>query len=153
MIHQLNKILDGKLKGTLDSLSLLLLRLFFGGSMIVAHGWPKFQKFDELSSTFPDPLGIGSSFVNATLIVFAEVICAGLVAVGLLTRLSVIPLVIAMSTAFFIQHGADPYPKKELALVYLIGYVVLFLRGPGTFSFDAMIFRSSKGSSGSSKKK
>ena len=35
---------------------LFLLRLCAGGLMLGLHGWPKWQKFDQLLTTFPDPI-------------------------------------------------------------------------------------------------
>lgn len=122
----------------LQSLGALLLRLTFGGVMLVMHGWGKLMSFSERSETFPDPLGIGSS-ASMILAVGAEVLCAALVAVGFMTRLMVVPLVITMAVAFFIVHGDDPFQRKELAMVYGIAYIAIGLIGPGRYSIDARL--------------
>ena len=122
------------------SVSLLILRLFFGGVMLFAHGWPKLAAINERISTFPDPLGVGSP-LSYSLAVFAEVGCAILVMVGLMTRFALVPLIITMAVAFFVVHGADPFAKKELAFMYLAAYVAMLLPGPGLFSLDARIAR------------
>ena len=36
-------------------------------------------------------------------------------------------------------HGADPFQKKELALLYLLMSAVIFLLGPGRFSLDTFV--------------
>ena len=41
-----------------------------------------------------------------------------------------------MGVAAFIVHGADPLAKKEMALLYFIAFVAIFLAGPGKFSID-----------------
>ena len=38
--------------------------------------------------------------------------------------------------AAFVAHGSDPFAKKELALLYLIGFSTLFLAGPGSYCVD-----------------
>jgi putative oxidoreductase len=124
---------------TMTAVGILLLRLMFGGGMLIGHGWVKLSAFGDLKGVFSDPLGIGSvaSLCGA---VFAEVICAALVTVGLFTRATLIPLIFTMGVAAFIHHAEDPFfskgASKELALVYLVSYIVLFLTGPGKYSID-----------------
>jgi putative oxidoreductase len=67
-------------------------------------------------------------------VIFAELICAVLVALGLFTRMATVPLIITMAVAFFVAHGADPFAKKELAFLYMTGFLGLFFTGPGDFS-------------------
>lgn len=115
---------------------LLLLRLVGGGTMLIAHGLPKFMKLWHGDTVgFIDPLGVGDS-VSLALAVFAEVICAFLVTIGLKTRLAVIPLIITMVVAFFVIHSSDPFMQKELAFIYLAIYLTIFMTGPGWYSVD-----------------
>src|SRR6056297_84350 len=65
-----------------SSVGLLILRLFTGGCMLIAHGWGKLTSFGELSSKFPDPIGLGSA-PSLALAIFAEVVCAIAVMLGL----------------------------------------------------------------------
>ena len=109
---------------------LLLLRLFAGGLMLVMHGLPKLLSFGDLLDSFPDPLGVGSA-ASLTLAVFAEVLCALAVVLGIGTRAAAVPLLVTMLVAAFIVHGADPWSKKELALVYAGMFATLVLLGGG----------------------
>ena len=125
--------------GRLTDLSLLLVRICFGGLMLVNHGMGKFYKlFGDDPIKFGDPLGIGME-ASLGLAVFAEVLCAGLLVIGLFTRLSAIPLIITMLVAAFIVHGGDPLKKMEMALLYLIPYLVLLFNGAGRYSIDELI--------------
>ena len=87
---------------------------------------------------FGDPIGLGPE-VSLVLTVFAEVVCSILIVLGLGTRLAAIPSIVTMAVAAFIVHGADPFGRKEMALLYLVGYVVLLLSGSGKFSVDRII--------------
>jgi putative oxidoreductase len=118
----------------------LALRLAFGGSMLFFHGIPKLQAWSEKSATFPDPMGIGNE-ASMALTIFAEAFCAALVVLGGLTRFALIPLIIAMGTAFFVIHGSDPYNVKELAFLYLAAFTAMFFIGPGRLSVDSLIGR------------
>jgi len=114
----------------------LLLRITFGGLMLVQHGWGKAIKLLTGDPTkFADPIGLGAP-ISLGLTVFAEFGCAFLIVVGLLTRLATIPLIITMFVAAVIIHGADPLGDKELCLVYLVAYIAILLVGPGRLSLD-----------------
>lgn len=121
-------------------IAILLLRLGVGGLMLT-HGVPKLiMLFGSDPIQFGNPLGIGVE-ASLALAVFAEVICSVLILIGLGTRLASIPLLITMFVAFFIVHGADPLQQKELALIYLIIYLVLFLTGSGKYSLDHFLLK------------
>lgn len=116
---------------------LLLLRLFAGG-MMLTHGWAKLSSFTDLSVTFPDPLGVGNTF-SLVLNVFAEVGCSLCLILGFVTRLAVLPLIFNMAMAFFIIHDADAFAVREMALLYLGMYVVVFWAGGGKYAVDEII--------------
>lgn len=114
---------------------LLLLRVGVGGLMLFGHGLKKALRYAELSATFSDPLGIGSVH-SLNLAIFAEVLCAAMVMVGLATRVAAINVAGTMAVAAFVVHGNDPWPKPELAIVYLLPFLALALTGAGRFSLD-----------------
>ena len=115
----------------------LLLRLIFGGFMLT-HGYNKLTGFAEMSADFPDPIGVGPQ-VSLGLTVFAEFFCALLLVLGVLTRFAAIPLIICMLVIAFVIHGPDPIGDKEHALLFLGGYVAIFLYGPGKFSLGRFV--------------
>ena len=117
-------------------IGILVLRLFFGGFMIILHGWGKMLKlFSEGPIEFGDPIGLGPT-VSLGLTVFAEFLCSILIMLGLFTRWAAIPLIITMLVAAFIVHGPDPLMRKEKALLYLAPYIFLLLNGAGKYSLD-----------------
>ncbi|MEK6555118.1 MAG: DoxX family protein [Bdellovibrionota bacterium] len=112
---------------------LLILRLFAGVTMLLGHGLPKLGRYSELSSTFPDPIGVGSE-LSYFMAVGAEVGGAVLLALGLFTRLSSAALFMTMAVAFFVVHGNDPFGDKELAFIYMGMFMTLFCTGPGAYA-------------------
>ncbi len=136
-------------RNTLNSVGLLTLRVAFG-SMMLVHGMQKLMAFSDLSTQFPDPLGMGHqlSLLSA---IGAEAGCSLLLILGLGTRLAVLPLAFTMLIALFVVHANDPWKVKELAAVYLAVYVSLALTGGGEFSLDQLLF-SKKQSDGTAAK-
>lgn len=127
-------------KEILLDIGLLLLRVSVAGMMLFCHGWGKLVNFADKSSTFPDPLGIGSP-LSMALAVGAEVFCAAAVIVGFATRFAAVPLVITMLVAAFIVHADDPWRTKEFPLMYLLPFLALIFTGAGRFSVDGILFR------------
>jgi putative oxidoreductase len=122
----------------LTSMALLVARLWFGLAMLFNHGFDKFAHFRDLVGTFPDPLGLGQE-ASLVLVIFAEVLGALLLAVGLMTRVAAAVLVIDMFVAFLMVHKTA-MSGGELAFVYLAGYVILVIAGGGLFSLDTIFF-------------
>src|SRR5262249_49148165 len=100
------------------------------------HGLAKLQHFSQQLDTFskmgfPTPLG-------ATAII-AESICSILLIIGLATRPAALLLASTMAVAFVKVHGLalKGEHSRELAFIYLAGFVAILLGGPGKFSVDA----------------
>ena len=119
------------------SLFLLILRVFFG-LLLMNHGIQKWSNFQELSAAFPDPLGVGSP-LSLGLAIFGELACSLAFIFGFLYRLAMIPMIFTMGMAFFVIHGNDPFSVKELAFIYLVVFVLMYIAGPGKYSIDHFI--------------
>lgn len=124
------------LRGTGVSVLLLIVRVFFG-ILFFTHGLEKLMNFNELSMTYPSVLGFGS-YMTLMVTIFCEFCCSLFLIAGLLQRIMTIPMILAMGVAFFDVHDAM-MPEGELALIYLIVFIILFFTGPGKFSADYVI--------------
>lgn len=118
-------------------ISLALLRIC-SAVMIFTHGWSKLADYSSNVDSFRDPIGLGSA-LSLQLAIFAEFFCAILLAVGFLTRLSLIPLIITMAVAVLIVHADDPFSGKEKALLFMVVFIFQFFSGPGRYSVDHQI--------------
>jgi len=127
----------GTKENYIDLLSLVL-RVSVAAFMLT-HGIGKLNLlFSGNEIQFPDPIGLGATFA-LSLTVFAEVLCSILIGLGLLTRFASIPLIMTMLVATFVIHGADPFAKKEFALLYLLIYLAVFVIGSGKYSLDYLL--------------
>lgn len=125
----------------LNDLGLLVLRLFLGLALLLGHGLGKWGTlFGGGEIQFADPFGIGA-LPSLALAVFAEVICAILLILGLLTRWALIPLIITMLVAVFIVHISDGFGTMEKALLYGAGFITLAFTGSGKYSIDTILKR------------
>lgn len=120
------------------SFFLLAFRILFG-LLLLAHGWQKLENFGVLSQTFPDPIGIGHT-LSLLLAMFAEIICSLGFIFGFLYRLVLLPMIFTMIMAFFVVNGQDPFLiKRELPFIYLVVFILMYMAGPGRYSFDHLI--------------
>ena len=120
------------------NLTMLLLRVAFGASILFNHGLPKLTKFASMQSSFFDLLGIGSKW-SLILVIFAEVFCAILLIIGLFSRFAAIPLIITMVVAIFLAGKGQPLNKLELPILFLTGFAAVLIAGPGRLSVDGVI--------------
>jgi putative oxidoreductase len=133
------KLTSTKYSETASNVSLLILRLGLGVLMI-PRGLDKLQHFSERSQTFTNPFHLGPG-MSLALVIFAELFCSALLAIGLFTRFACVPLIITMSVVIFdVNHGSI-YGKGELAALYLTGYLALVFAGPGKVSADRLVGR------------
>lgn len=112
----------------------LLLRLAMGG-LLLPHGYDKLVHFAQYKAKFINFMGIGST-ASLGLTVFAELFCALFVVLGLATRLAAIPPAIAMFVALWKGHNLDIFGQGEHAALFMFGFLVILIIGPGKASID-----------------
>lgn len=95
------------------------------------------MNFNGLSYTYPSVFGFGS-YMTLMLSIFCEFACSMFLIAGLLVRITVIPMIAAMAVAFFDIHDGM-FPDGELSLIYMVLFVILYITGPGRYSFDYLI--------------
>ena len=136
-----------KIISTDQSRSTLLIRLIVG-VVFLSEGIQKFLfpairgagRFEKIGLPSPEFLG---HFVGAF-----EVICGAFIILGLLTRLSAIPLLIIMLVAIlttkeevFVTSGFwEMMHGSRTDWSMLLGTIFLILKGGGRWSFDLKIF-------------
>ena len=120
-------------------LGLLIFRVFIGLSMAIAHGLGKIPPSEKLIEGV-GAMGFPLPIVFAWSASLAELLGGLLIAVGLFTRPAALFLGFTMAVAAFGAHGADPFQKQELSLIYLASCVLFIFSGAGSLSLDK-VFR------------
>ena len=117
-----------------NDFSKFILRVSFS-ALMMTHGYPKLMKILDGNTKFANPIGLGSE-ISLYLTVFAEFFAPLLLIVGYKTRFFFFFPAFTMIIAAFVIHGDDPFKKMEMALLFLIAYVVIMISGPGKISVD-----------------
>ncbi|MBD5250284.1 MAG: DoxX family protein [Barnesiella sp.] len=125
----------------------LFLRLFVG-VMMMQFGIRHLVNFNMLCTDFPTVLNM-SPMCSLIIMIIIELGCSLLIMVGFLTRMSVIPPMVAMIAAeYYILHdmvpqlpvhGLDSTDPGYLPIMFIGIYLFLLIVGPGKISLDYFI--------------
>lgn len=129
----------GEFMGGRVAWGLLLVRLVFGGALIV-HGWQKVGA----PTSWLSPFQPGVPAILQWLVCAGELVGGLALLCGLLTQWASLGIAVMMILAATFVHGAHPWvagpesgPSKEPSLCYLAVAGLIWLVGPGRFSLDA----------------
>ncbi|MBN9350467.1 MAG: DoxX family protein [Chitinophagaceae bacterium] len=107
--------------------------------LLFTHGFPKLMKLlsgDEIQ--FAEVFGMTQG-ISLTIAMLAEFVCALFVLIGFAARYAAIPIVLEMLVIVLYVHGNDPFGHKELPLLYMSFFLLIFFTGAGKFSLDYLI--------------
>ncbi|MAS20093.1 MAG: DoxX family protein [Leeuwenhoekiella sp.] len=117
--------------------AVLLLRVALSLFLFFGHGMGKILKLTSNEPVqFLDPIGIGQE-LSLVLATTAETLGALFMLLGLFTRVATIPVLFTLGVACFIVHGSQGFSGMETLLLYLLGFIVVLLMGPGKYALDA----------------
>ncbi len=120
------------------NISLLLARIFFAGLLIYNHGLNKFLElwpFNDVAISDRDLFGLGA-LASVILFVLGEFLAPIFVLIGYKTRIFSLFPIITMFFAIVLVHSDMPFGTWEKALLFLVGFLMIFLMGPGKYSID-----------------
>jgi len=130
------KLLSTKYSAGAFNTAMLLLRLIMG-ILIMKIGYEKLIHFGDMKDNFMNFMGIGKT-VSLTLVVFAEFFCGLFIVLGLFTRMAAVPLLITMLVALVKSHNLDVFGDGQKATLFLAGFLVILILGPGKVSVDGV---------------
>ncbi len=137
-------IFDSGKDGTWRDLGLLFARVSFSVTVIWRHGLEKLPEFAANPIEFFDPIGLGPT-LSLILATFAELVCALALAVGIASRPASALLAINFAVIVVALHGGQvPGDRGELAFLFLLAFVTLWLTGPGRYSLDHRLGRNDR---------
>lgn len=141
-MHALTDLAD-RIAASLRWLSPTLARLTVG-LVFFQSGWGKLHALDQVTEFFAS-LGLPAPGFQAALASTTELVCGGLLLLGLGTRFAVVPLVVVMCvairTALWEQVTGLGSLVGLLEFAYIALLVFLGTHGPGPVSLDAFLAR------------
>jgi putative oxidoreductase len=119
-----------------NDLALLVLRMFTGLAMALAHGIGKVPPKEGFVNGVGE-LGFPAPLLFAWAAGLAEFAGGLLLAAGLFTRPAALMILMTMLVAAFRRHAADPFDVKEKALLYAAVAFFFLIAGGGRLALDA----------------
>lgn len=132
------------MKELLVQVGLTVLRVA-SGLMMATHGYGKIFEEGRMErfTAGVGEMGFPVPGLFAWLAALSELAGGVCLALGLGTRVNAVLIAGTMFVAAFIRHGADPFEKKELALLYLAVMLFFALQGGGKWAVDRLFCRKS----------
>jgi putative oxidoreductase len=136
-----------RLMSNLQSPFLLAIRLYFGWQF-ATNGWGKLHNLAHVTEFFQS-LHLPAPAFTAAFVASFEFVGGILLALGLLSRIAALGIVIDMSVAYLTaDHDAlvqifsspDKFVGADPFIFWFVGLIVLFF-GPGRFSLDTLLTR------------
>jgi putative oxidoreductase len=160
-LAQVRKLYDlfVRVASNVQSPFLAIIRVYWGWQ-IAQNGWGKLHNLARVTEFFAS-LGLPAPGPTATFVASFEFVGGILLAVGLLSRIAALGLVIDMTTAYitadreaFLSFFSDPnkFAAADPFIFFFIGLLILIF-GPGKISVDALrehIFKKRELQAGSS---
>jgi putative oxidoreductase len=132
----------GVLEG-LRPVALLLGRLSVG-LLFQSTGWGKVHNIPRVTLFF-EKLGIPAPGFHAVLVGYSELVCGTALIVGLLSRLSTVPLIVSMAVALITAKRSEIHGLVDLVgqdeFTYLVVLVMIAVLGPGRIALDHLVLR------------
>ncbi len=126
---------------TIADFALLLVRLWLGLNLALAHGVPKLadpQAFLASEGVLRFPLSTAAGWFA----IAAELAGGVCLALGLRTRLAAAALMVTMLAGALVVHAGDPWTgDKELQLTLAVIALLFAVLGGGPLSLDARLAR------------
>jgi putative oxidoreductase len=129
---------DSPSQALAHDLGLLFLRLSGSLFLLKVHGLPKLLDYSNQLLSIEDPFHLGTS-LTLILAIFAEVVCPLFIAVGLLARLSCLPILFLLGVALWVVHPEWSLEQGQFGWLLLIVFTTLLIAGPGRFALNARL--------------
>lgn len=135
------------MRTTSTSIGLTALRIVLG-AVFIAHGAQKFaQGIPTVAQGFSG-MGVPLAEVAAPLVAGLELVGGVLLVLGVATRIVGVLLAVDMVVAGLLAHATAGFFAQEggfeYVLVLAVASLAVALTGPGRFSVDALVLRSSR---------
>jgi putative oxidoreductase len=122
----------------------LLIRLMAGGSLAF-HGYQIVFGNIAGAGRFFESVGFEDGVMWAWIVGILELVCGLMLALGLLTRLAAVPIIVFLVVAIVTYHWDNGYNWESRGIEYPLFWIIVvfhfLVRGGGRWSLDGLIGR------------
>ena len=120
--------------------TMLLFRVLVSLELMAVHGLKKIGIGVNVAEIVPNPLHLPDAFNNGFAI-GANLIAPFFIMLGLLTRITILPVLAVTLTGYFVLHWNDALLVKDVPFIYSVVFMLIWVLGPGKYSLDYLINR------------
>ncbi|MDY0904832.1 DoxX family protein [Pedobacter sp. CFBP9032] len=135
MENLIKYLLYSDLGSEFNNIAVLLFRVLLMLELFRVHGMKKFRVQNGEKEHVPNPLGLPDK-LNGLVATFSDTVVPFLVAIGVGTRLFLLPSIGVTAIGYFVVHRRDAIEVKDVPYMYTLAMLFLWAIGPGTFSID-----------------
>ena len=135
MENLIKYLLYSDLGSEFNNIAVLLFRVLLMLELFRVHGMKKFRVQNGEKEHVPNPLGLPDK-LNGLVATFSDTVVPFLVAIGVGTRLFLLPSIGVTAIGYFVVHRKDAIEIKDVPYMYTLAMLFLWAIGPGTFSID-----------------
>jgi len=135
MENLIKYLLYSDLGSEFNNIAVLLFRVLLMLELFRVHGMKKFRVQNGEKEHVPNPLGLPDK-LNGLVATFSDTVVPFLVAIGVGTRLFLLPSIGVTAIGYFVVHRKDAIEVKDVPYMYTLAMLFLWAIGPGTFSID-----------------
>lgn len=114
------------------ALALLLMRVGAGLLLLVIHGLPKLWHWQTELTLIEDPLGLGA-VLTLSFAVFAEVVCALMLILGIWARLACLPILAVLLVSVTLVHPEWSLAEGQFAWLMIVLFGGIAISGAGPY--------------------
>ena len=135
MENMIKTLLYSDLGSQANNIIILIFRLLLMLELFRVHGMKKFRVENGQREHVPNPLQLPEK-LNALVATFSDTVVPFLVAVGIGTRLLLLPTIGVTAIGYFVVHRKDSIEVRDVPYMYTLALLLLWALGPGTYSVD-----------------
>ena len=135
----IKNLLFSDLGSEINNLAVFIFRVMLMLELFRVHGLKKFRLQNGEKEQVPNPLGLPGK-LNSLVATFSDTIVPVFVALGLGTRLFLLPSIGVTAIGYFVVHRKDSVEVRDVPYMYTLAMVFLWVIGSGSYSMDHYIF-------------
>lgn len=126
----------------INNYAMLAFRILLALELFRVHGMKKFRGGENgQKEHVPNPLHLPDK-LNGLVATFSDTVVPFFIALGLFTRLAILPTIGVTAIGYFVVHRKDSVEVRDVPYMYTLALLLLLVLGPGRYSIDVQLLHS-----------